>query len=70
MSAEYARRANVDVTLAGADISQDIAPFLISVTYDDNRSGEADSIAVELEDRDGRFRGDWFPKKLDLKCCY
>ncbi|NCU29961.1 hypothetical protein EOM60_05150 [Candidatus Saccharibacteria bacterium] len=63
MSAEYARRANVDVTLAGADISQDIAPFLISVTYDDNRSGEADSIAVELEDRDGRFRGDWFPKK-------
>lgn len=58
-----ARRAWLVISLAGADITKDIAPFLTSFSYEDNRSGEADSISVALEDRDGRFRGDWFPQK-------
>lgn len=61
-----ARRAWLEITLAGADITKDIAPFLISFSYEDNRSGEADSIRVTLEDGDGRFRGDWFPQKNSL----
>lgn len=60
---DKARRARLEITIAGADITKDIAPFLVSFSYEDNRSGEADSISVTLEDRDGRFRGDWFPKK-------
>lgn len=61
-----ARRAWLEISLAGADITKDIAPFLISFSYEDNRSGEADSISVTLEDIDGRFLGDWFPKKNSI----
>ncbi|EHL68465.1 phage late control D family protein [Cloacibacillus evryensis] len=61
-----ARQARLEMTLAGADITKDIAPFLISFSYEDNRSGEADLISVVLEDSDGRFRGDWFPQKNSI----
>lgn len=60
------RQARLEMTLAGADITKDIAPFLISFSYEDNRSGEADLISVVLEDSDGRFRGDWFPQKNSI----
>lgn len=58
-----ARRTHLEIKISGVDITQDIAPFLISFSYEDNRSGEADSVSVTLEDSDGRFRGDWFPKR-------
>ena len=58
-----ARRVELNLSIGGSDITDDIAPYLLSFTYNDNRSGEADSITVELEDRQGKFIGDWFPKR-------
>ena len=60
---EYIRRVELQVTLEGKDITRDLAPYLISFSYEDNRSGEADSITLTLEDRDGLWRGDWCPKR-------
>lgn len=58
-----ARRVELNLSIGGVDITNDIAPYIISFTYNDNRSGEADSITVELEDTQAKFIGDWFPKR-------
>ncbi|MCR9267469.1 MAG: hypothetical protein NXI03_07845, partial [Alphaproteobacteria bacterium] len=49
----------------GVDISADIAPFVIRVTYSDQAHGESDEIEVELEDRDHRWINGWYPAKGD-----
>lgn len=58
-----ARRVELNLSIGGIDITNDIAPYILSFTYNDNQSGEADSITVELEDTQGKFIGDWFPKR-------
>lgn len=49
----------------GIDISSEIAPHLISCTYTDKVHGEADEIEVELQDKDGLWRGPWCPEHGD-----
>lgn len=63
LDAHPARRANVTLHYDGTDISADLAPYLIGFTYTENASDQADDIAVVLEDREGRWRGAWFPDK-------
>ena len=60
-----ARYAEVALIYDGVDISRDIAPFLISFTYNDNASDKADDIALTLEDRKRLWVADWFPTKGD-----
>ncbi|HJU70392.1 MAG TPA: contractile injection system protein, VgrG/Pvc8 family [Paucimonas sp.] len=47
----------------GRAITQDIAPYVISATYTDHLTGEADSLEIELEDADGRWLSRWYPEK-------
>lgn len=63
MDGQSARRAELLLVYEGADISQDIAPFLISFSYTDNASDKADDLSVTLEDREGKWRDPWFPSK-------
>lgn len=63
MDGQSARRAELLLIYEGADISQDIAPFLISFSYTDNASDKADDLSVTLEDREGKWRDLWFPSK-------
>lgn len=50
------------VTYNGRDISVDISPFIMSLTYTDNLDGEeADSLELSLEDTDGRWINAWYP---------
>ena len=56
---------SLEVLYQGADISRDIAPFLIDFTYTDNAHGKDDDISLVLEDRQGLWRGDWFPTRGD-----
>ena len=50
----------------GRDITVDLTPFLLSVTYTDNLAGtESDSLDLHLEDVDGRWCDAWFPTKGD-----
>ena len=65
MDSHEARRAEVDIYYEGVNISQDIAPYLISFTYTDNASDKADDISLTLEDRERLWTEDWFPMKGD-----
>lgn len=58
------RRAVVEIKYLGVDISKDIAPYLVSFTYNDNE-GKSDEIQFELEDRDRKWQGPWLPQKGD-----
>jgi phage protein D len=47
------------------NITADITPYVLAVTYIDHVSGESDELEVELEDADGRWRDAWYPGKGD-----
>ncbi|MBQ4779978.1 phage protein D [Pectobacterium versatile] len=55
------------------DITNDIAPYVTSVTYSDSIKNESDSIEVRLDDTDGRWMDKWYPgtgDTLSLKLGY
>jgi phage protein D len=58
-----ARRAKLKLLYDNKDISADLAPYLLSFSYSDHASGKADDLQISLEDRDGRWSGDWLPEK-------
>jgi len=45
------------------NITEDISSCLRSITYVDNTAGETDEISIEVDDVDGRWKGDWYPQK-------
>lgn len=49
----------------GKDIAERISPYVLSTTYTDHLSGEADELEIVLEDRDNRWKGAWMPQKGD-----
>ncbi|MDR1978312.1 MAG: hypothetical protein LBQ42_06230 [Synergistaceae bacterium] len=63
MATRKARRAELVLVYEGADISRDIAPYLVTFSYTDNASDKADDLSVTLEDRKGNWRDPWFPSK-------
>lgn len=52
----------VTILWAGKDVTGDITPYLIDVTYTDFMEGESDSIELSLEDMDGLWIGAWYPQ--------
>ena len=59
-----ARQALVAMTYNGRSADQ-MAEYLTSFRFTDVASGSSDSISVELDDRDRRWIGGWFPQKGD-----
>lgn len=59
------RRTEVRLIYEGKNISQDIAPYLLSLRYTDNGAGKSDDLSIELHDRDGKWHGSWMPKMGD-----
>lgn len=57
------RHVAVKLQYDGTDISQDLAPYLKDFSYSDVMSGEADDIAITLQDVNELWMGDWFPDK-------
>ena len=51
------------VKYEGADISEDLAPHLKSISFTDNMSGYADDLTIRLEDRNSLWESDWFPDR-------
>ncbi|MFT8210556.1 MAG: phage late control D family protein [Symbiopectobacterium sp.] len=47
------------------DISREVTPYVLSVSFTDRLAGESDEVEVELEDIDGRWREAWYPGKGD-----
>ncbi|MDD1016830.1 phage late control D family protein [Pseudomonas rubra] len=48
------------------NISHDISQHLLSLTYSDFLTGQADSLDVELEDTDGKWIDAWYPGHGDM----
>lgn len=55
------RKISVKVTYDNKDISESLAPYLKSLSYTDNLSGEADDLSLKLEDKEGLWQSDWMP---------
>ena len=60
-----ARRAEIKILYENKDISRDIAPYLLSFTFNDNSGDKSDDINISLSDRDSLWVADWFPSKGD-----
>lgn len=56
---EASRRADVKVVFDGTDITNDIMPYFLSLTYTDNEEDECDNLSVQLQDRDGIWLESW-----------
>ena len=59
------RRAAVEIRIQGKDVSLDLAPHLLSLSYVDKADDELDDLQVSLEDREGLWQGDWLPAHGD-----
>jgi phage protein D len=55
----------VVVIYAQKDITADITPSLIEVTYTDFMEGESDSVELVLEDMDRKWQNAWYPQHGD-----
>ena len=53
------RRADVRVTFDGADITEDIRPYLLELSYTDNEEDETDDLSITLQDRSGIWLESW-----------
>lgn len=60
-----ARRAVLVITYNGKDITTDLAMSLKEFTYNDAAPGDADDIAINLEDRTLNWSGPWSPVEGD-----
>ena len=48
-----ARRTSVDIAFGGTDITKDIKPYFLSLTYTDDTDEMADDLKINVQDRDG-----------------
>ena len=60
------RRAAVTVSINGHDVTLDLMPHLVSLTYTDKADEELDDLRIVLEDREGIWQGDWLPQTGDV----
>ena len=47
------------------DITSDIKPYLLGISYTDYLGGQSDELQVEFEDVDGRWLRGWYPNQGD-----
>ncbi len=60
-----ARRTSVSVAFAGTDISRDIRPYILSLTYTDDQDDLADDMKIQLQDRDALWLTSWLREAVD-----
>lgn len=53
----------VKIVYQGKDITAELTPYLMEVTYTDRLDGQADELEVRLADGTGRWLADWYPDK-------
>ena len=56
------RRAWAEVSIRGKDVSMDLRPHLLSLSWTDKADDELDDLQLTLEDREGLWQGDWLPR--------
>ena len=64
-SKDIARRASAKVSFNGTDISKDIAPYLVRISYTDEEEDGADDLQIELQDREDKWLGKWLNDMIE-----
>jgi len=59
------RRASVKIMMDGTDVTMDIQPHLMSLSYTDNEEEENDDLQIKLQDRDGIWMHQWLTDAVD-----
>ena len=59
------RRIIPKILIAGQDVTRDLSPYLEEISFEDNLSGEADTLDLTLDDQKRLFIGDWCPTLAD-----
>ncbi len=62
---DLARRTKAEIKFAGVNITKDIQPYLLSLTYTDNEEDEADDLQLTLQDRDGLWLEKWLQEAVE-----
>lgn len=60
-----ARYSNADIFFQGVDITEDIRPYLLSVTYTDNEEDETDDLQIKLQDKDSIWLTSWLNEAIN-----
>ena len=60
-----ARRTSVDITFDGTDITKDIKPYFLNLTYTDDTDDLADDLKIEVQDRDGVWKKQWLTAAVE-----
>ena len=60
-----ARQTIARISFAGADITKDIAPYLLSVSYSVAEEDETDDLQIKLQDRDNIWLTSWLDAALN-----
>lgn len=66
MDPNAARRVSVKTMFDGTDITNDIRPYFLSMTYTDSEEDESDSLKIRLQDRDGLWLENWLEKAVQV----
>ncbi|MBG6243337.1 MAG: late control D family protein [Candidatus Symbiopectobacterium sp. Dall1.0] len=60
------RKTLFDVIYQNVNITTDMSPDILSISYTDNEDGQVDDIAITLKDNERKWSGDWAPEKGDF----
>lgn len=63
-STSMARRTDYQIHIEGVDITEDIRPYFMSVSFTDNEEDEADDLQIKLHDREGLWQNAWLGAML------
>lgn len=66
-SKERARRVSVAVKINGADISEDMGKYLLSLSYSDEQEGKTDDLSLTIDDREGIWLQSWLNPAVSSK---
>lgn len=61
---DLARRTELQLSFDGINITADIQPYILSVTYTDNEEDEADDLQIKLQDRESIWLNKWIDKMI------
>lgn len=62
---DAARRVSVRTIFDGADITESIAPYFLSLTYKDSEEDNSDTLQISLQDRDSIWLQSWLEKAIN-----
>ena len=57
------RHVGVDIWADGENVTENLSPYLKSITYTDNAGGSSDTAEIELRDDERLFIGEFLPKR-------